>query len=138
MKEREKMTLEVYEYFNYDNTSTIKNISMRWIKRHQEKSLIMTRVGHIFSPKCIGDSSLVVSIFPPKYIGWLVFGCKCNPLQSSLVIFLVLLNSSCWDLFYSTGDVVIKASMCLQYHYIEERGERKERKKENQSIQLIL
>jgi hypothetical protein len=29
MKEREKMTLEVYEYFNYDNTSTIKNISMR-------------------------------------------------------------------------------------------------------------
>jgi hypothetical protein len=69
------------------NTMTPKKLSM------------VTRAGHIYRSKMENDS--------------LFFDDKCDPLELLLMIFLVLLDLSHQDLFYSTCVITIKVLIYL-------------------------
>jgi len=104
MRERKEKKIQRHQNSNDDIIGMVGKISMRRIQRHQERSLIVIKIGHTNSPETSEP--------------WYLWKAHMTHSVHGLWFYVVLLDSSHWDLSNVTSNVIIRVLLCLQDLFI--------------------
>jgi hypothetical protein len=110
-------------YINYDEERENKKINIRGIPKFRLENHMYhwddPDETNLMTLRKVTNSYWIVLHLPHKDGGWLIcLWWKCSLLRLLLVIFVVLLDSSCHDFYDGTSDIIIWASYASRASFL--------------------